>query len=127
MLSLQAHLNTIGQTENAEIPRYEKSRAVAAVLVTGETAWAMALNQNVTNRTLHAEMILIQNWWRIQQCPLPRNTKLYVTLQCCRMCAAAILHATENPSDIEVIYGEEDPGPMAKNTQLQTYGRERKH
>ncbi len=112
------------------LPRFERSRAVAAALVlpddtgTDETGWAVALNQNVSNRTLHAEMILIENWWRRQGCKLPAKTRLFVTLQCCRMCAAAVLHVCENPGDIEVIYGEPDPGPMAAQTMLQKYGRE---
>lgn len=112
----------VDRTSNG--PRYELDRAVGAVLTDAEDRPILgATNRNALNRTLHAEVNLLQGYWDRFQTPLPEGARIYVTLQCCRMCAALIHSCAGN--QIAVFYGEKDPGPMARNTALQLAGLER--
>jgi tRNA(Arg) A34 adenosine deaminase TadA len=101
------------------------NRPVAAVLVskTGELLdWA--LNTNAVNKTLHAELNLVQSYYRKFKSKLPAGSKLFTTLKPCKMCAAMIVEAAEDMRNFEVIYGEDDPGPNARNTALENFQRQ---
>ncbi|MBC7386729.1 MAG: Bd3614 family nucleic acid deaminase [Cryobacterium sp.] len=97
------------------ISRSTSDRAVSALLVDAEfMPIAAAWNTNSLIRTRHAEWNLLDSWGK----PIPRNAKLFVSLKPCRMCAARIWESVESPSDFEVTYFENDPGPFAQNTML---------
>jgi deoxycytidylate deaminase len=65
----------------------ERDRPVGCVLVDAAGApLAWAHNTNATNRTLHAELNLMQWWWARTGGPLPPGARLYTTLEPCRMC-----------------------------------------
>lgn len=105
------------------------NRPVAAVLVskTGELLeWA--LNTNAVNKTLHAELNLVQSFYRKFKTKLPAGSKLFTTLKPCKMCAAMLFDAAEDMRNfkvaLEVIYGEDDPGPNARNTALENFQRQ---
>jgi tRNA(Arg) A34 adenosine deaminase TadA len=100
------------------------NRPVAAILVskTGELLeWA--LNTNAVNKTLHAELNLVQSFYRKFKSNLPAGSKLFTTLKPCKMCAAMLFDAVEDMRNFEVVYGEDDPGPNARNTALENFQR----
>lgn len=110
-----------------EGPLYSRDRPVAAILISPENqVLAWSLNTNAKNRTLHAEMNLIQGYWRKFQRPIPIGAKIYVTLKPCKMCAAAIWTAAEDVSRLSVHYLEDDPGSRARNTVLDEDSFERR-
>lgn len=103
---------------------FQYNRPVAAVLVSrsGELLeWA--LNTNAVNKTLHAELNLVQSYYRKHQAKLPAGAKLYATLKPCKMCAAMVADAAEDMRTLEVVYAEDDPGPNARNTALEKIQR----
>ncbi len=83
----------------------------------GRPLWA-ARNDPDPNRTLHAEVCLLQGF----AAPLPPGSTVLVGLQPCRMCAALLVHAATGP--LEVRYLAPDPGPFARGTALQALGWE---
>jgi hypothetical protein len=96
-------------------------RRIAAVLVSAEgriLAWA--INASALNRTLHAEVNLIQGFCSTEQGArgLPPGAQIYTTLQSCRMCAGMIWSAARAPRSLRVFYDVADPGPWARFTAL---------
>ena len=120
--------STLGQLEcDSTRPRYERDRAVAAVLISPEgLALAAAVNTNASDRTRHAEVNLLQGWWEREKKPLPPGCRILVSLQCCRMCAGMIWRMATEPLQIRVDYLQKDPGPMAQGTILQARSPERR-
>lgn len=123
----------LAEKHSLEIPRpadarlFEQHRPVAALLVSPDgKILEAALNANAANRTLHAEINLIQAYYRKNQAPLPRGSKIYTTLKPCKMCAGMIWTAAEDFRAIEVVYGEFDPGPNARVTILDPGSPERR-
>lgn len=110
-----------------EGPRYQRDREVAALLVSkdGEIL-SFGINCNHSNRTLHAELNMIQNFYARLGSGIPRGSRVYVTLKPCKMCAGAIWVAAEDPFSIEVYYSEFDPGRNARWTVLDVGSEERK-
>lgn len=111
----------------ADRPRYERDRAVAAILISPEgQPLVAAVNTNASDRTRHAEVNLLQGWWARQKTPLPPGCRILVSLQCCRMCAGMIWRSAAEPMRIHVDYLQNDPGPMARGTILQAKSPERR-
>lgn len=75
-------------------------------------------NSNSKNKTLHAEVRLVQEFLQVQKKTLPRGTQIFVSLKPCRMCAAMIAEACEDAKSISVKYLRDDPGSMARGTAL---------
>ena len=96
---------------------------VAALVVDGEVLLATR-NQAGRNRCLHAEVALVQLWWR-RSGRLPAGATVATSLQPCRMCAAVLLAAATTPDRLEVVYGAADPGRFARDTVLARRGLER--
>ncbi len=106
------------------LPRHARARPVAAVALAPDgRVLAAAVNDHATNRTLHAELNLVCNWWTEHGGPFPSGTTVMVSLQPCRMCAAQLM--TVLPADGEVVFLEHEPGAMGHHTGLQLAGRER--
>lgn len=98
--------------------RATADRPVAAVLVAADgRALGAAHNRGSTDRSAHAEWLLLRRQW-----PVAPGSTLVTTLQCCRLCAAA--WAACAPADVGVVYVEPDPGRFAQGTRLA--GRERR-
>lgn len=101
---------------------YASDRPVGAVLFHRERGvLAVGHNTNASNRTLHAELNLVQSWWREQRAPLPEGAELYTTLEPCRMCSGMIHHC--GPST-RVSYLESDgvaPVPWKLTTERYYY------
>jgi tRNA(Arg) A34 adenosine deaminase TadA len=88
---------------------------VAAILVDKEgriLGWG--LNTNKTNKTLHAEVNMLQSYYKYAQQParrsgIPEGARIYSTLQCCKMCSGMIVATAQKPDTIRVYYGMTDP------------------
>jgi tRNA(Arg) A34 adenosine deaminase TadA len=114
-----------------EIPKqaelYHSDRAVAAILISssGEML-ALARNSNAKNRTRHAEINLVQGFVAKYSRKIPAGSQIFVTLKCCKMCAAAIWHCSEDPYSLQIFYDQDDPGPNARVTVFTPGSFERK-
>ncbi|MCM2323757.1 MAG: Bd3614 family nucleic acid deaminase [Oligoflexia bacterium] len=98
---------------------HERGRPIAALLVSAEgQLLEAALNTDYGNRTLHAEVNLLQTYFLRTGLPLPLGARLYTTLKPCRMCAGMIWHCAEDIQSLKVFFGEDDPGPHGRNTAL---------
>ena len=139
-------------SENTQTQLWERDRGVVAALVSprGEVTDA-ARNVNADNKCLHAEWnLLAPTLWgewvlspteddEIANRPgagpeeaghLEEGTRVLVTLQCCKMCAALVCAAADRPGrrgPIEVVYLNPDDGSLAKDTQLRRRGWESRH
>jgi tRNA(Arg) A34 adenosine deaminase TadA len=110
----------------ASIPRHaslhQSDRPVAALLaVPDPTSGKLrieesAINSNSANKTLHAEVNLIQKFHQKTGRILPAHSRIYTSLKCCKMCAGMIWHCAEDLQKIQVYYHQDDPGPKAKTT-----------
>jgi len=107
----------------SEIPKqkalHDQPREVAALLVgpAGELI-STAVNESVLNKTLHAEINLVQNFLWTEKIKIPPYYKIYVSHKPCKMCAAMIYESCENPSLNEVIYFQNVEGRHSVNTVL---------
>lgn len=115
------------KNSSLETPRYLRDRPIAAILVSEKNeilSWAV--NTNASNRTLHAELNLVQEHFCRTGKPLPRGAKIFVTLKPCKMCAGAIWVSSEDPFSTQVFYSEFDPGRNARWTVLDPGSSERR-
>lgn len=104
-------------------PRWARHRPVQAWLVDpAGRVLEHADNRNGRHRTEHAELRLVQRWWAGHRAPLPAGCEVWVSLQPCRMCAAALVGMAAPGRALRVVYGRADPGRFAKNTALETRG-----
>lgn len=95
-------------------------RPVACLLLDGNrNVLSSAWNANHRNRSLHAELRMLQDYWKKSQKPIPQGAVIFCSLQPCRMCAAAIWHLCEDPFSIRVVFQEVDRGSAARGTILQ--------
>jgi tRNA(Arg) A34 adenosine deaminase TadA len=100
---------------------------VAALLISKEgELLSAAINSNSQNRTLHAEVNLIQSFYRKHRRKIPSESKIVTTLKPCKMCAAMIWTASEKIESIQVVYGQMDEGSHARETVLNPGTFERK-
>ena len=106
------------QTQTAR-EKWTSDRPVSAILVDGEgQVLAYTWNTNAVIRTRHAEWNLCE-FLLAQGRKIPIGATLYVSLKPCRMCAARIWETAEDPSKLNVISLENDPGPLAQGTMLE--------
>jgi tRNA(Arg) A34 adenosine deaminase TadA len=78
-----------------------------------------AVNNSSKNKTLHAEILALLKYFETFGGKLPAHSKIYVSMKPCRMCAGMIIEMVEDPDKVEVIYFQDDPGPLARNTELE--------
>jgi len=117
---------TIPQHWPQDAPRYLRDRQIAAILVSEKNeVLSCAINTNALNRTLHAELNLVQEHFYRTGKPIPRGSKIFVTLKPCKMCAGAIWVSSKDPFSTQVFYSEFDPGRNARWTVLDPGSSER--
>lgn len=109
----------------AQVPRgsvlHDFNRQIAVILCDGSgeiLAWGV--NGNSKNKTLHAEVLMIQDFYQKHHQILPEGAKIYVSLKPCLMCAAMISYLA--PPSCRVFYFEDDPGSLARNSELEKRG-----
>ncbi len=108
-------------------PDYLQDRAVGAVLVDADgRVLAQAANSNSSNKTLHAEVKLVQAFIRKHGGAIPDGARIFTTLKPCKMCAGMIWNCAENTSQIRVFYRDFDPGSLGRVTILNAESPERK-
>lgn len=110
--------------------RAEQHRSIEAWLLDAHgrlLAWG--INTAGRNRTSHAEMNLLRNWWARTRQAVPCGSRLVSTLEPCPMCAGALVECLESQTNFTVEYLEPDCGtavrrsvlrnsPLAHNCQL---------
>lgn len=100
--------------------RWASDRPVSAILLDeSRKLLSFAWNTHAAIRTRHAEWNLCENLFREGR-KIPAGSRLYVSLKPCRMCAARIWELAEDPTRLSVHYLENDPGPFAQETLLDT-------
>ena len=107
----------------AQIPtesqRHDQARKVVAFATDqkGVVLEATA-NSAIFNKTLHAEVCLIQNLYRKGFHSFLEDGNIYISLKPCKMCAAMIFDFLPPNFKGRVVYLEDDPGPLAQSTAL---------
>lgn len=110
-----------------EVPRgsilHDFDRDVAALLLDqNNEVLSFATNSNSKNKTLHAEVNLVQRLHSEKKIKIPIGSSLYVTHKPCKMCAGMIYHWSEDPSKVLVYYGKAELGCHSKTTVLDEIG-----
>jgi len=113
----------LAQALVADVPRsqklYQSDRPIAALLVSEKNkilSWG--INSNSKNKTLHAEVKMIQSFYQATKAPLPSHSRIYTTLKPCKMCSGMIWNTAQDLHSLKVYFGETDPGPKGKQTVL---------
>ncbi len=98
---------------------HDHDRSIAAILVSarGELL-GYGMNSNSKNKTLHAEVNLIQRYYLENKKRIPQGAILYSTHKPCKMCAGMIYHWSEKPDSMQVYYSKEEMGGMSRQTIL---------
>ncbi|UOF00691.1 Bd3614 family nucleic acid deaminase [Bdellovibrio reynosensis] len=102
---------------------HDYDRNIAAILVDKEQRLlSYGINSNSKNKTLHAEVNLIQKYFELSKGrKIPVGAKIFSTHKPCKMCAGMIYHWSENPMAIEVLYGIEESGGLSRHTVLDRF------
>lgn len=128
-LSLEEALclaNELISKPSALLSKAESARPIAAVLLSKDgDLLASSANRAGFDRTRHAEVNLLQDYFERTKKPVPDGATLVTTRKPCKMCAGMLWHATENPLSLQVLYEEFDPGPLAAKTILNAFSFER--
>lgn len=109
-----------------EVPRgevlHDYDRGIAALMfsVTGELI-GFGLNSNSKNKTFHAEVNMVQKYFRETGKLIPKGARIYSTHKPCKMCAGMIFDGAEDPKSLQVIYGVKEVGRMSVQTVLDQY------
>ncbi len=107
--------------------QHTQNRPVASLLVSSDNqllAWGV--NTNSRNKTLHAEVNMVQSYLMRTGRKIPTGARIYTTLKPCKMCAGMIWTQAEDVQNLRVAYVEVDDGPFAKCTVLNAQSSERK-
>lgn len=101
---------------------HEFDRSIAAILVSPENkVLSYGLNSNSKNKTLHAEINLLQRYYREHNKQIPPGSTLYCTHKPCKMCAGMIYHWSQDPMSLKIYYSIEEMGGLSKYTVLDKY------
>lgn len=88
---------------------HDFDRDIACLLIGGAgEVLSFGLNSNSKNKTLHAEINMVQRFFRETGRKIPLKTKIYTTRKPCKMCAGMIHDWSEEPSSLEIHYMEVD-------------------
>lgn len=94
-------------------------RSIEAWLLDSEhrvVGWGV--NTAGRNRTKHAELNLLHDWWRRKRSPLPDGGRLVCTLEPCPMCAGAIVQCVKGGSDFRVEFLKRETGSSVRRSVL---------
>lgn len=102
---------------------HDYDRSIAALLIgPDKKLLGYGVNSNSKNKTLHAEVNLIQRFFADSNSKIPAGSVLYSTHKPCKMCAGMIHDWSEAPQDMRVLYGIEEEGQLSRNTILDQLG-----
>ena len=107
---------------------YERDREIRALLIDEKhEVLLMAKNGNSQNKTKHAEVVLLQEYYLRFQKGFEQQMTLVTSLQCCKMCAAMVWHMHLDPwKNLKVFYSKPELGPSARDTILTAGGNLRR-
>lgn len=113
------------------IPRggvlHDFDRDIAALLISpAGTVLSYGINSNSKNKTLHAEVNLVQRFYRENGLKIPEGSILYSTHKPCKMCAGMIYQWSEASDSLQVYYSIEETGLFSRNTVLDREGLNRR-
>ncbi len=116
------------QSIYSSVPHFARNRPVRAILLDAENQVILAAeNQNSNNKTLHAEVILLQDYFQKYKKGFTSPVTLLTNLQCCKMCAAMIWYMHSEPwNQLKVVYLKPENGPSARDTILTSNGNLRR-
>lgn len=114
--------------ENSANPLYVQSRKVKSFLVIPKkNIHIYSINNNVQNKSLHAEVLLLQNYFSIYKSGFHESTELYTSLQCCKMCAAMYWHMHSDPlKNARAYYLQAEDGRSSLNSILRAGSNSRR-
>jgi cytidine deaminase len=99
--------------------KHDFPRKIAAYALNEKSqVFAAAAHSGWINKTLHAEVCLIQDLHRSGLEALPARCTLILSMKPCAMCAGMIHDFLPKEFSGEILFLKEDPGPMARNTAL---------
>lgn len=102
---------------------HDHHRNIAALLFSKEgDLLGFGVNSNAINKTLHAEVNLVQKLYRETQGWIPEGATLISTHKPCKMCAGMIHDWSAQPRSVRVFYHQEETGGLSRNTVLDQLG-----
>ncbi|RYZ67719.1 MAG: hypothetical protein EOP09_10575 [Proteobacteria bacterium] len=97
---------------------HDYDRDIACLLLdASDNLLAFGLNSNSKNKTLHAEVNMVQRFFQETGRKIPAGAKIVTTRKPCRMCAGMIYEWSDAPNTLQILYGEDDKS--SKNTVLE--------
>ncbi len=113
----------IAQGLSGRVPRgdvlHDYDRSIAAILVDKDgQVLSYGLNSNSKNKTLHAEVNLLQRLYKNGGRRIPAGAVLYSTHKPCKMCAGMIHDWCDDLNHVQVFYGIEETGALSRQTVL---------
>lgn len=107
----------------ASVPRgdilHDHDRDIAALLISSDgKVLSYGVNSNSKNKTLHAEVNLLQRLYSEFRMKIPDGAIFYSTHKPCKMCAGMIYQWSERPEAVRVFYSIEEKGALSCNTVL---------
>lgn len=107
----------------SSVPRgsilHDFNRDIAAMLIGPDgSILSYGLNSNSKNKTMHAEVNLIQRLFKEHECKIPVGSILYSTHKPCKMCAGMIFNWSEDPLATQVYYSVKEDGGLSRQTIL---------
>lgn len=102
---------------------HDFDRQIAALLIgPDESLLGYGVNSNSKNKTLHAEVNLVQRLYRDTGMKIPSGSVLFSTHKPCKMCAGIIYDWCEAPEKLRVYYRVEEKGQLSRKTILDQLG-----
>lgn len=104
-----------------QIPRggvlHDSPREIAAILTDSQgRVLEYACHSGWLNKTLHAEVLVLQRYFKRTGQGLPKGAQLFTSLKPCRMCSEML--AEMAGEEFVVRYKRNDPGPMAQGSSI---------
>lgn len=98
---------------------HDYDRDIAALLIDNEgKLLSYGLNSNSKNKTLHAEVNMLQRYYKENGQNIPADVTLYSTHKPCKMCAGMIYEASGRSQNLRVFYLHEEDGRLSRATIL---------
>lgn len=113
---VQKFLKSLADLNSRGEVLHDFDRPISAVLISedGELL-SFGVNSNSINKSLHAEVVMLQRFYREVGSLLPEGSRIFVSHRPCRMCAGMIhqmLPSHTTPLIPTATYFEEVPGPQ---------------
>lgn len=110
---LELNLEKLVSLNLSTIARHDQDRQIAAVLVDrNNKILSMGINSNSKNKTLHAEVVMLQKYYYQYKELLPVGSKIFSSHKPCKMCAGMIYELAQTKEKPFVFYEKLMTGSM---------------